>query len=413
VRRPRFYYGWVIAVSAAISAAFVLGSAQFALSAFLVPMQQELGWSRTAIFGALAVRYLVAGVLAPVIGPITDQVRGPRIWFPVAAVLLGGALAAVPLMDHPLWFLFWYGGVGAVGAAMLTLNMWEAVLLKWFSRRRTRALVIGAVGEASGPTIFPLLVTGLIAGAGWRGAWVWFGALTLAVLLPLTLALRTRPEQVGQRLDGDPAPAPAPSAPAQGGPVRAESLTRREAMGHWSFWALAATFTLSGIAITGFQAQWIPYLVDESFSPTIAAGAISVYGVSNIGSRMLWGALAARFPLRGLMAVHAVLAFGGIVALLTAVASVPALFGWAAYQGLVLGSFFSLHTFIAADYFGRAHIGAIRGAMTMPAAVARAVGPVALSALRDARGSYLAAFALVLGVWAAKFALTLSARRPR
>ncbi len=413
MRRPRFFYGWVIAVSAAVSAAFVLGSAQFALSAFLVPMQDELGWSRTAIFGALAVRYLVAGVLAPVIGPLSDQVRAPRVWFPIAAVLLGGSLAAVPLVDHPLWFLFWYGGVGAVGAAVLTLNMWEAVLLKWFSRRRTRALVIGAVGEASGPTVFPLLVTGLIAGAGWRGAWVWYGALTLAVLVPLTLLLRTRPAQVGQHLDGDPAPPPVPAAPALGAGPRAESLTRREAMGHWSFWALAATFTLSGIAITGFQAQWIPYLRDEGFSAAVAASAISVYGLSNIASRLLWGALVARFPLRALMAVHAVLAFGGIVALLTAVTLVPALFGWAAYQGLVLGSFFSLHTFITADYFGRAHIGAIRGAMVMPAALARALGPVALSVLRDARGSYLAAFGLVLGVWAAKFALTLSARRPR
>ena len=39
---------------AGINGSFVLGSAQFALGAFLVPMEDDLGWDSSVIFGALA-----------------------------------------------------------------------------------------------------------------------------------------------------------------------------------------------------------------------------------------------------------------------------------------------------------------------------------------------------------------------
>jgi hypothetical protein len=74
--------------------------------------------------------------------------------------------------------------------------------------------------------------------------------------------------------------------------------------------------------------------------------------------------------------------------------------------------FFSLHTIISAEFFGRSHIGAVRGAMLPTTSLSRAGGPLLLSALRDARGSYDAAFVLVLGGWALMASLTFLSRNP-
>jgi MFS family permease len=409
-----FYYGWVIALGGAINASFVLGSAQFALSTFLVPMEEELGWSRAVFFGALSTRYLLAGMLGPLVGPWADGVRAPRILLPLGVLVLGGTLSAVRWINDPVVFFAVYGVAGAVATSLLNLQIWEAIILKWFSRRRTRALVVASIGEASGPMFFPLLITLFIALFGWRDAWLWYGVLTVAFLLPVTLAVRTRPEQVGQFLDGDDAPVEPGTGDGERAAIRSEaSFTRPEALRTRSFWLLAAVFMMSGLAITGFQSQWIPHFRDIGFGAGVAAAAVSVYGAGNIASRVLWGTLAIRFSLQKLMTIHAVAAAAGVAFLILVVDSEVTLFVWAVYQGLVLGSFFSLHTLLSAEYFGRPHIGAIRGVMMPPSSVSRAAGPLVLGALRDWRGNYDLAFVVVLAGWGVMMSLLAVSRRPR
>jgi len=399
-----------MALGGAVNASFVLGSAQFALSTFLVPMEEDLGWSRSVFFGALAVRFLLSGLLGPVVGPLVDGVRAPRVIVPLGVVLMSGSLAAIRWVDSPIAFFALYGVVGAFATAILHLATWEALILKWFSRKRTRALVIGGVGEASGPMFSPLLVTLFIALFGWRDAWLWYGALLFVVLMPIALAVRTRPEQVGQSLDGDGSAATAMATPPVATPEA--SFNRREAMGTQGFWLLLGIFTLSGVVITGFQSNWIPHFRDIGIGATPAAAAVSVYGGFNIASRMVWGALMVRFPLKPLMVVHAIAAGGGVAFLVFVVDSSLTLFIWAAYQGLVLGVFFSLHTMISAEFFGRHHIGSIRGTMMPAASFSRAGGPLLLAALREWRGTYDLAFVTVLGGWAVMAMLALLARKP-
>ena len=115
------------------------------------------------------------------------------------------------------------------------------------------------------------------------------------------------------------------------------------------FWMLLLIFTLSGIVITGFQSQWIPHFRDIGISATLAATAVSVYGLLNITSRVLWGILVPRFPIRRLMVAHAIAAGGGVAFLVFVVNGPITLFIWAVYQGLMLGVFFSLHTIISAE----------------------------------------------------------------
>lgn len=414
VSRIPFFYGWVISLGGAVNASFVLGSAQFALSTFLVPMEEELGWSRAVLFGGLSLRYLLAGFLGPLVGPWADRVKAPRLVMPVGVLLLGGSLSAVKWVDSELMFFFWYGFAGAVATSLINLTMWEAVVLKWFSRKRTRALVIASTGEASGPMIFPVFITILISLFGWRDAWLWYGIITTAVLMPFSLALRTRPEQMGQTLDGLPEAPSTRAAQASDtlGPSDV-SLTRPEATRTSAFWMLAAAFTLSGITITGFQAQWIPHFRDIGFSAGVAASAVGTYGFFNILARLLWGSLTLRFPLKTLMIAQATAAAGGIAFLLWIVDSEMTLFIWASYQGLVLGSFFSLFTLISAEYFGRNHIGAIRGVMMPPSSVSRAGGALLLGALRDVRGTYTLSFTIVLISWGLVVALIASSRRPQ
>ena len=99
---PRFYYGWIIVFAAAVKGAFNVGSAVFASSVFLVSMQEDLGWSRTLIFGALAVRTLAGGLLSPIVGPWGDHPWAPRVALPIGSVLFGLSFMLVKWADSPL-----------------------------------------------------------------------------------------------------------------------------------------------------------------------------------------------------------------------------------------------------------------------------------------------------------------------
>ncbi|MEE8518083.1 MAG: MFS transporter, partial [Dehalococcoidia bacterium] len=305
--KPRFFYGWVIVAVAAVKGSFMVGSAAFASSVFLIPMQAELGWSRTMLFGALSMRGLVAGMLQPFLGPLGDHPWAPRLVVPIGATLLGLSFMMVKWVEVPWVFYFWYGFVGALGMALISNSIMDAVVLKWFLRRRSQALLWVNQGPGTAPMIFPIVLTGLIAAVGWRDAWFWFGVGTIALLVPLSLLIRTRPEDMGQLADGE-APADNQGPGTQRRPAFQErSFTRREALRTPAFWTLSVVLALGVFGTPGFQAHWIPYLRDQGFDAGLAATALTTYGLFGISSRFVWAYLTNRFTIRQVFVAQAFL----------------------------------------------------------------------------------------------------------
>ena len=90
-RRLPFFYGWII-VAGGFLGTFIGGGLQsFTFSIFLEPMSSDLGWSRTALTGALTLQLIVASALAPLFGRMIDK-SGPRLIMLVLS-FVGGAVA--------------------------------------------------------------------------------------------------------------------------------------------------------------------------------------------------------------------------------------------------------------------------------------------------------------------------------
>ena len=65
----RFYYGWVIVATLALTETVSWGILFYAFSVFLVPMRGALGWSEAALTGAYSLALLV-GYRGAVRGPM-------------------------------------------------------------------------------------------------------------------------------------------------------------------------------------------------------------------------------------------------------------------------------------------------------------------------------------------------------
>jgi MFS family permease len=408
-RKPLVFYGWLIVAMAGIRGSFGVGT-YFASSVLFLPMQGELGWSRTMFFGVITMRQLGAGMLAPIIGTWGDHPWLPRVILPVSTLFLGASFISAKWVQTPAQFYLIHGILGTIGVALAGNAIIDAMVAKWFIRKRAKALMWANVGPGSGALVFPVVITAMLAAFGWRDTWFWLGVGTILILFPLSFIARTRPEEMGLLPDG----VDALDAAAGRGPTPASevSLTRHEALRTKAFWLLVGSLALGMLGVQGYQVHWIPYLREQGFSPAASASAVFLYGIFTVMARFVWGYLSGRHQARFVLSVQAVTAGAGIV-LFMFVSSTPMLMVWGVYQGLTLAAFFQLHALIAANYFGRAHVGAIRGAMFPIAVSFNSVSPLLLGYMRDAFGSYTLAFGLLVVTWGVSAVLVFMAKQPR
>ena len=201
-RGPR--RGWLLVATLAASETTAYGVLAYAFGVFLVPMQQELGWSRTALTGAYALAIIVSGVAAIPVGRWLDR-HGAR------ALMTTGACAASLLVlawaqvsDLAVFYTIWVG-IGLTMAAVLYEPAF-AVIASWYrdAAQRNRALLGLTVIAGFASVIYVPLAGLLVQTHGWRHALVVLAAL-LAVL---TRAPQRHPAW----------PATRPARPASGRP---------------------------------------------------------------------------------------------------------------------------------------------------------------------------------------------------
>lgn len=405
------YYGWVMVSAAFVEGAFSTGIGVWGLGVFITPMEQELGWSRSTFFFALTIRALLGGVLGPIVGPWQDTRWGPRLMNTGGSILLGLSLIGLKWVHEAWQFHLLYGALGAVASMGSGQMLTSTIIPKWFVRQRGRAIALASTGTGVGPLLFPLTTHWAIVSFGWRDAWVVLGIVTLVVLVPISLLVRTRPEDVGLLPDGDSSTGPRPGRSR--GAARADhSFTQGQALRTTAFWVILLSTGISALGVGGFQSNLIPYFEQRGIPTATATVAITVYGICSMSARLMWGVLSERLTIRYALVIQGLLTAASMLVLLQ-VRSVPLMFGFAAFHGATLGGYFILRPLMMADYFGRAHLGAVNGIMRPFMTVTGAVSPLLVAGLYDARGDYNLAFTVVMLAWAASAIAVWFARPPR
>ena len=407
--RLPFFYGWVIVGCTMCSSVVRQAAAVATLSIFLVPMTEEFGWSRTGISGAVSLGGVLGALVAPFIGSLFDR-HGSRALLVTSAVAVSGCCVALAGTQGLLWFYVAFSVSRLMFSSPLEIGT-TAAITKWFVRYRARAMSLVIMSTGVGLTILPLVVAVAIAAAGWRTGW-----LTLAVVVivfgvvPQWFLLVRRPEDIGLVPDGAAAGAEPLASSARASGAHEISFTRTQALHTPTLWLLMAYTLLVFPVQAGVSLHQAPHLIERGISPTIAATIVSTFSLSGALSSLLFGYFGDRVPVRVSLAVSA--AFMALGAVIMRGVEGP-LLGYvsAGLFGAGIGGILTMIPVAWANYFGRAHFGAIRG-ITLPAQVGgQALGPLAAGILHDLTGSYasgLGAFA-VLSLLAAGVALVTHA----
>ena len=181
-RRPRFYYGWIIAAVSTLANATVFGAGGASFSVFMGPMGHALGWSRTVLTGAVTMQSFTNLAVSPVVGRLLDR-YGPRLIMVFGTVVACISYMLMSRIVEP-WHFYVLFTIGfALGLNEMGGMVTSVVVSKWFIRRRGRALAMASLGNQLGVIIIVPITGFLIAAIGWRNAWAMLGVGVAALVL--------------------------------------------------------------------------------------------------------------------------------------------------------------------------------------------------------------------------------------
>ena len=394
-----------------------MGSSGAIAGVFLRPMTEDLGWAAAEYTLGGAAAFLVGGMAGFLIGPLVDRF-GPR-----PLMLVGACIYAIAFFwmsqIHELWqFIGLSMLAGGAGFALIGSLVVNTVLSKWFVARRGWALALGSTGISFAGLIMPAATIGIVDWIGWRDAYVVLAVFMFVIIVPVALVMRRRPEDYGLLPDG---------ADIQAGPGldhdsaaardrdAANSFTRGEALRTRANWLLILGYGLNMLALSAVLVHAIPFMTDHGFTRAEAALAIAVNGGANLSSKFVWGYLLQRIHVRKLSATALCISASGVILMLVAaqIGAIALMFVAFFFWGFGFGGSVPLSEFIWAKYFGRVHIGSVRGFGAPFTIALGAVGPILAGLYFDATGTYTGAFVAFAFTYLAGAAAIFASREPR
>jgi len=352
---------------------------------FLLPLGEAFGSDRAAVTAIYSTYMLVYGLSAPFSGILIDRL-GARVCYAagLAVFALSYALAS---KATAIWQLYLLLGVLA-GVASSSLGMVPASVLasRWFDRRLPTAMSLLYASLGIGVLMFSPLTQWLIAGNGWRGAYLWLAAvpvllLPLTVLLPWRAILAGDPEVIGRR------------------PARARTGMRAAlgaALASRSFWALFGVMFFTSVTTYSVLVQLVAFLVEAGFAPLLAASVYGLTGMLSIIGMLAAGVLAERFGERPVATVSYTCTIVGVgcLALLERFPGMLLLGVFVVVFGTVSGSRGPLVAVLSTRLFPGEAQATVYGFVLTGMGFGGALAAWTAGALHDLTGHYHAGFAV-------------------
>lgn len=371
---------------AAVGIHLCIGSV-YAWSVLTKPVMEDMGLSLSGVTWAFSIAILFLGMSAGFLGGLVERI-GPRNSGWLSACFFGtgmlGTALAISWKSPFLLYLF-YGCLGGIGLGTGYITP-VSTLVKWFPRHRGFATGLAIMGFGfsallAGPAMQYLTSTvGLVSTFFILGT-VYFVIIVLSASYlrpPRKGEVATRFEE-GLRKQTD---------IRKQRTAKESSLTRKEAMHTWKWYALWWIFFTNITCGIGLLAIVSP-MAQEVIHMTAAEAAsfVGIIGIVNGAGRIIWSTVSDRIG-RGLTYI---LFFAFEIAAFYLLAQTGDVF---LFEWLVLaiiscyGGGFSCMPAYLSDLFGVRQLAAIHGSILTAWGIAGIAGPLVLAMMKEMTGDY-------------------------
>ncbi|MES2610534.1 MAG: MFS transporter [Pseudomonadota bacterium] len=353
---------------------------------WLLPITQEMGWTRQSFALAIAIQNLSWGLIGIFAGMAADRFGAFRVLLAGAALYAAG-LAGMALSPTPLLFALTAGVLIGAAQAGTTYAVIYGVLGRQIApEKRSWAMGVAAAAGSFGQFLMVPMEGWLIASFGWQQALL---ALSLAVLLIVPLAF-------GLREPGFKGAAP---------PKRDQTVAQAlfEAFRYPSFSLLMAGYFVCGFQVVFIGVHMPSYLKDHGLSPQVASYALALIGLFNVFGTYIAGTLGQRLQKRYILAFIYFARAIAIAVFLVVPLSPASVYVFSAVMGTLWLSTIPPTNATIAQIFGVQHLSMLGGFVFFSHQIGSFLGVWLGGYLYDATGSYDIVWyiAIALGVFAA------------
>jgi predicted MFS family arabinose efflux permease len=369
--------GWQFVLLTAIGLVCAASTvAPYTIGLFVAPLQQEFGWSRAAIQGAILFSTGLGLVGGPLGAWLIDRL-GLRNAIVSGVVGIALALATALLIRDALWqFYLTYSLIALFGAGTGAVA-WSFLLAQRFAISRGLALGIGLSGTGLSAILSPQIAALGMDWGGWRMGYAALAAFPLLIVLPACLIILPRRTSASSRAEEQ----------TQDGTSLSLALRGRH------FWLIGASTAAIYLAVGGLITNLIPALTDKGLARSDAVSIMSVFGGAVVAGRIIVGALVDRLWAPA-VATAVLLPAAAAALMLGADLDYAGYVLAAMLLGAATGMEIDMLAFLAARYFGLADFPRIYGRLYMFVAGSAGIAPLAFGHLFDRTGSYELAFTL-------------------
>ena len=373
IRRLPFYYGWLM-VPVAVIAQSVTGVGQtYGVSVFNPSLLDTLGISLSALTGAY---------------------------------MLGGACLFFSTVNS-LWTLllgfFLLRLLGQGGLSLLAGN----IPAMWF--REKLGVVTGIVsgGFSISMAVIPAFFLFLINRLGWRAAYARLGLLVWIIMLPILIIIfRNNPGEIKQRIDGADATDGTASTFGQ------NSFDLKTARKTPAFWILLINVSLWAMIVTAIFFNLLSIFDSQGISSSVAAATYTTYAAASLITQIVAGPIADRGSLQYLL-LGCMSALAAGVVVLTLATSPWIAHSYAVLLGISTGLISLVGGTMFARYYGRKHLGKLRGSVITAQVASSSMGPFITGIIYDQTGSFQISLWIFFGLLIPAAVASLWAVKPR
>jgi len=413
--RAGVHYGWLVAAATfftMLATACAMGSAGILIPA----LQTEFGWTTAQISGALAVRLVLYGLMAPFAAVLLRRFGVRPVILSALSLITLGLLASLA-MRSPTDLLLSWGVLVGLGTGMTAMVLGATVATRWFTQRR--GLVVGCLSAstATGQLVFVPLLASVTSATGWRSAVIVVIAVQAVAALCVALVMRNYPSEVGLPPYGERAVVVPPVTDLRWRALVSGPFTAlRTAVRTPVFWVLFGTFFVCGFSTNGLvQTHWISLCGDFGILPVGAAKILATIGVFDFVGTLLSGWLSDRFDNRRLLFVFYGLRGVSLIALPYTQFGMAELWVFAVFYGLDWVATVPPTVKWAAEAYGREQAPLVFGWVFTGHQLGAATAAFGAGLTRTLLGTYVPAFQLsgVACLLAALLVLRVAGVTPR
>ncbi|MFC2068578.1 MFS transporter [Chloroflexota bacterium] len=385
VEKPRFFYGWIIAIASFIIVLVIYGT-YYSFGIFFEPVLTDFNWTRAATSGAFSLSFLVHGFQAIIAGRLNDRF-GPRVVMTAYGFVLSLGYLLISRTET-IWQLYLFYGVligTGMGSGMVPIT---STINRWFIKRR--GLITGIVlsGIGLGTILIPPTASWIITTYGWHTSYLIIGIITLVLINPAAQFLKRDPTQTRQVPYGE------GELQEKDLKLEADSFNLEQAIRTKQMWILCTIFLFFGLCIQTILVHIVIHVTGLNISENMAASILGIIGGTSIIGRIILGSACDKIGSKLAIIIGFIFLSASLIWLLVA-KEVWMIYLFAIVFGLAYGGLVPLVSLAPAELFGLQSHGVIMGIQAFTLTIGGAVGPILAGYIFDINGSYNLAFVIL------------------